>query len=140
MKKKKILKGILISLLLQLGFVSVQAQATLDKVVKAIAQVESKNDEKLVSKNKAHVGLLQISKITVDECNKILGLKKYSYNDRYDRDKSIEMFYIIQNKYNSKGDVERAIRIWNGGPFCKNYRKTDKYYKRVMNVYNQLEG
>lgn len=139
MKRKRILRSVLISLLLHLGVVGVHAQAKLDKVVKAIAQVESKNDEKVVSKNKIHVGLLQISKITVDECNKILGKKKYSYNDRYSRVKSIEMFYIIQGKYNSNNNVERAIRLWNGGPFCKDKRKTDKYYKRVMKVYNQLE-
>lgn len=138
--KRKILKSVLISLMLHLGFVGVHAQAKLDKVVKAIAQVESKNNERVVSNNKVHVGLLQISKITVDECNKIIGKKKYSYNDRYSREKSIEMFYIIQDKYNSKYDVEKAIRIWNGGPFCKDKRKTDKYYKRVMKVYVSIKS
>lgn len=113
--KRKILKSVLISFMLHLGIVGVHAQAKLDKVVKAIAQVESKNNERVVSANKVHVGLLQISKITVDECNKILGKKKYSYKDRYSREKSIEMFYIIQDKYNSSYNVEKAIRLWNGG-------------------------
>lgn len=140
MKKKRVLKFVLISFMLHLSFVSVQAQAKLDKVVKAIAQVESKNNEKLVSANKVHVGLLQISKITVDECNRILGKKKYTYNDRYNGEKSIEMFYIIQDKYNSSYDIEKAIRIWNGGPFCKNKRKTDKYYKKVMEAYQSIKS
>ena len=99
-KEKKFLSNILICLLLQFSFGHVQAQTILDKVVKAIAQVESNNNEKIVSKNKAHVGLLQISKITVDECNRILGYKKFSYEDRYNGDKSLEMFYIIVTKIN----------------------------------------
>ena len=109
--KRKILKSVLISLMLHLGFVGVHAQAKLDKVIKAIAQIESKNNERVVSNNKVHVGLLQISKITVDECNKIIRKKKYSYNDRYSREKSIEMFYIIQDKYNSKYDVDLSAKI-----------------------------
>ena len=52
-----------------------------DKVINALIEVESKGDEKAVSKNKKFVGILQISTILVDDCNRIIGEKKYTYNN-----------------------------------------------------------
>lgn len=108
-----------------------------EKLVKAISLIESQHNEKLTSKCGRYVGILQISKITVDECNRILGEKRFNYNHRYNKKHSIEMFYIIQNYYNPNNSIEKAIRIWNGGP---NYskQKTDKYYKNVLKAYNEL--
>lgn len=94
MKRQSILKHFLIIVLLHIGICKIHATNDYDKLINAIAHVESKHNEKLVSKNKTHVGLLQISKITVDECNRIIGMKKYTYQDRYDRNKSIEMFLL----------------------------------------------
>lgn len=102
-------------------------------VVKAIAHVESKNKKKAISKCGNYAGFLQISKVVVDDCNRIIGRKKYKYNHRFDKTKSIEMFYIIQNYYNPDSDVEKAIRLWNGGPkFSK--KKTERYFKSVMDT------
>lgn len=102
-------------------------------VLKAIAHVESKSKNKTVSKCGNYVGFLQISKVVVDDCNRIVGKKKYKYNHRLDKAKSIEMFYIIQNYYNPDSDLEKAIRIWNGGPkFSK--KKTERYFKAVMDT------
>lgn len=102
-------------------------------VLKAIAHVESKSKNKAVSKCGNYVGFLQISKVVVDDCNRIVGKKKYKYNHRLDKAKSIEMFYIIQNYYNPDSDLEKAIRIWNGGPkFSK--KKTERYFKAVMDT------
>lgn len=102
-------------------------------VVKAIAHVESKNKNKAVSKCGKYVGFLQISKVVVDDCNRIVGKKKYKYNHRLDKTKSIEMFYIIQNYYNPDSDLEKAIRIWNGGPKFSR-KKTEHYFKAVMDT------
>ena len=45
--------------------------------------------------------------------------------------KSKEMFVVIQSYYNPKHNVERAIRMWQGG--CNfNVRSTQRYYERVM--------
>lgn len=52
------------------------------------------------------------------------------------------MFYIIQKHYNKSNDVETAIRIWNAGPYKNENdklvkkRKTETYYKKVMNHFN----
>ena len=50
------------------------------------------------------------------------------------------MFLLYQKRYNKSNDIEKGIRIWNGG--C-NYKKNQKlitqssnYYKKVMNHFN----
>lgn len=106
-------------------------------LVKAIAHIESRHNTDAVSSCGTYVGFLQISKIVVDDCNRIIGEQKYEYEHRYDKQSSIEMFYIIQGYYNPKGDIEKAIRIWNGGSnFSK--KKTDKYYQEVFNEYIKI--
>lgn len=109
-----------------------------DNVINALIKVESNGDEKAVSKNKKFVGILQISKVLVDDCNRIIGEKKYTYDCRYDKTKSIEMFMIYQNYYNPSKDLTFAIRMWKGGPKWKtNSIPTKEYYNRVMKEYKK---
>lgn len=102
-------------------------------VMEAIMQVESGGNPRAVSGNS--VGIMQITPIAVKECNIILerqkSKKRYTLNDRYSVEKSKEMFLLIMSRYNPTNDVEKGIRIWNGG--C-NYsvRATNGYYKKVM--------
>ena len=102
-------------------------------VMEAIMQVESGGNPRAVSGNS--VGIMQITPIAVKECNIILerrkSKKRYTLNDRYSIEKSKEMFLLIMSRYNPSNDVEKGIRIWNGG--C-NYsvRATNGYYNKVM--------
>ena len=102
-------------------------------VIEAIILVESEGNPNAVSGNS--VGAMQITPIAVKECNIILEARgselRYTLADRYDVAKSKEMFLLIQSKYNAKNDVEKAIRLWNGGP---NYsvRATNRYYQKVL--------
>lgn len=104
------------------------------KVMNAIIQVESGGNSKAV--NGQYVGAMQIAPILVKDCNHILKSrninKRYTLADRYSVQKSKEMFILIQSRYNPSKDIEKGIRIWNGG--C-NYRvaSTNGYYRRVMN-------
>ena len=86
-------------------------------VMDAIIQVESEGDPKAVSGNS--VGAMQITPILVKDCNDILkkqkSKKRYTMADRYSVAKSKEMFLIIQKYYNPENDIEKAIRLWNGG-------------------------
>ena len=109
-------------------------------VVEAIAQVESEGHPELVSKNGLYVGYLQISKILVRQVNQILGTKAYTYNDRYDKQKSIEMFIIFQEHYNKEGNMEMAIRLWCSGDLrcMSRKRASDGYYRRVMRKYSEM--
>lgn len=106
-----------------------------DNLIHAISFVESRGNEKAISKDGKCVGILQIKKILVDECNRI-GNKKFTYQDRFNKEKSIEMFNIIQNYYNPTKSTEKAIRLWNGGP---NYKKssTQNYYLEVLKKYKK---
>ncbi|MBQ3876739.1 MAG: transglycosylase SLT domain-containing protein [Prevotella sp.] len=102
-------------------------------VMEAIILVESEGNPNAVSGNQ--VGAMQITPILVRECNNILKSrgsdKRYTMADRYDVEKSKEMFLLIQSQYNKANNVEKAIRTWNGGP---NYsqRATDRYYQKVL--------
>ncbi len=85
---------------------------TKDYIKEAIAMVESGNRN--ISGNTNDVGHLQETPIFVDECNRIVGYKKFEYNDRWDKDKSEEMYYIYQNYYNPKYDFELACIVHHG--------------------------
>ena len=102
------------------------------RVLKAIATVESNGNPRAVSGDQ--VGLLQIRPILVRDCNRILekrgSSKRYSLRDRYNPVKSREMFVLYQSHYNPKGNIERAIRLWNGGSGYT-IRGTQKYYVKV---------
>ena len=102
-------------------------------VMEAIILVESEGNPNAVSGNS--VGAMQITPILVRECNNILKSrgsdKRYTMNDRYNVEKSKEMFLLIQSQHNKTNNVEKAIRSWNGGP---NYsmRATNRYYQKVL--------
>ena len=95
--------------------VTVDLQKKWGPVMKAIEQVESDGRANAVSKNGKWVGCLQISEILVRQCNQILGKKKFTYKDRYSKEKSYEMFIVYQEYFNKEGNMEKAIRLWNSG-------------------------
>ena len=103
----------------------------------AIIQVESEGNSRAVSGKSC--GAMQITPILVEDCNIILkkrgSSKRYTLNDRFSVKKSREMFVLIMSNYNPSNNVERAIRLWNGGA---NYTKrgTQGYYNKVMRLYN----
>ena len=102
-------------------------------VMESIIQVESEGNPRAVSGNSA--GAMQITPILVRECNDILkargSKKQYTLDDRFDVEKSKEMFLLIQSQHNKTNDVERAIRSWNGGPRYS-VRATNRYYQKVL--------
>ena len=108
-----------------------------DPLMDAITHVESRGDSRAVSGKSC--GAMQITPILVQQCNIILkergDKRRYTLNDRLSVKKSREMFVLIQSYYNPTNNVEKAIRIWNGGPRYK-VRSTQGYYKRVMRAYN----
>ena len=102
-------------------------------VMDAIIQVESEGNPNAVSGHS--VGAMQITPILVKDCNNILkkqkSSKRYTMADRYSVAKSKEMFLIIQKYYNPESNIEKAIRLWNGGvKYSK--KATNRYYKKVL--------
>ena len=107
-----------------------------DRLIHAIAKVESNHNPRAV--NGKYVGYLQIAPIIVKDCNRILAKKKstlrFTLQDRYSKEKSIAMFCIYQKFYNPRNSIERAIRLWNGGPHFT-VSSTQGYYKKVMKAF-----
>ena len=83
-----------------------------DIFVEALIQVESEGKADAVGKTN-DVGILQITPIYVKDVNRILGEKRYTLSCRTDKRKSLEMFEILQNHYNSDKDIDKAIKLHN---------------------------
>ena len=104
-------------------------------VIDAIIEVESEGNAKAIDHSGRSCGILQITPVLVEECNRILKIlkstKRYVLGDRFSAAKSKEMFLLYQSFYNPQNDVEKAIRSWNGGiGYTK--RGTQKYFEKVM--------
>ena len=142
MRFNKIAKVVFITLMINSFFLEANARNNGTKfnwepLMDAIIQVESEGNSRAISGKSC--GAMQITPILVEDCNSILkkrGIKKrYTLNDRFSEKKSKEMFVLIMSHYNPSNNVERAIRLWNGGA---NYTKrgTQGYYNKVMRLYN----
>lgn len=98
--------------------------------IKALIQVESRGDSNAVG-IKDDVGILQITPVYVKEVNRILGKDKYNLNDRYNAEKSIQMFKILQNYYNPNHSIEKAIKLHNPTA-CIDYH--DKIINKIREI------
>ena len=113
-------------------------------LVTALIHVESRGNDSAIGDrhlvgNEA-VGALQIRPIMVREVNRILKIqksdKRYSLKDRFERDKSIEMFYIWKNYHHKDSEAEVIARNWNGGPKGFKLNRTVKYWNKVEKQLN----
>ena len=108
-------------------------------LVRALIMVESRGNDSAVGDrhlvgNEA-IGALQIRPIMVREVNRILKIqksdKRFTLKDRFERDKSIEMFYIWKNYHHKDSNAEIIARNWNGGPKGYKNNRTEKYWNKV---------
>ena len=108
-------------------------------IMNAIMEVESNNNDSAYRANEDAVGCLQIRKCMVDDVNRILKKRKstlrFTYNDRWLRDKSIYMFEIYCKYYNLE-TYEQIARCWNGGPRGINNPATVIYWNKVKDEIN----
>ena len=143
--KKQTVKIIFaLMMLLNCSTFYVEAQNTTvdySRLITAIGTVESGLNDN--ARSGVHAGFLQISKVCVTECNRINKLKnvstRYTLQDRFNHQKSIEIFWIIQNFYNPKLDIDYMVLLWNeGNSAMKKPKRKTKYYQKVMKIYNSL--
>jgi soluble lytic murein transglycosylase-like protein len=131
---------ILVMLMLPISISAQEEKFDWSRVIDAIAKVESKGNPKAHNPVGDCAGILQITPGLVKQCNTWLKVKKskkrYTLRDRYDVEKSKEMFVMVQSYYNKSNDVEKAIRIWNGGPGYT-IKGTNGYLKKVMKYYKK---
>lgn len=114
-------------------------------LVTALIHVESRGNDSAIGDrhlvgNEA-VGALQIRPIMVREVNRILRIQKssirFTLKDRFDRDKTIEMFYIWKEYHHKDDDAETIARNWNGGPKGYRLNYTKKYWDKVEQQLNK---
>jgi len=104
-------------------------------LVKALIQVESAGKDHAHNISEDAVGCLQIRPIMVREVNRILrkqgGTFRFKLEDRWDRDKSLEIFHVWREYHHPNSTDETIARNWNGGP--KGYKKesTLQYWRKV---------
>ncbi len=109
-------------------------------LLNAIITIESSNNDSAYHAGEDAVGCLQIRPCMVLDVNRILKKQnktiQYTLTDRWNRDKSIEMFHVYCNYYNLT-TLEAMARSWNGGPRGANKNTTVGYWRKVK---NQLES
>ena len=105
-------------------------------LLSAIMYVESSYNDSAYNSYEDAVGCLQIRKTMVNDVNRILRRQKsdlrFTYDDRWLRNKSIKMFDIYCKHYGLTTSEEIA-RCWNGGPRGMQNEMTANYWKKVKN-------
>jgi len=120
----------------------------IDNLINALIEIESRGNDSAIGDrhlvgNEA-VGALQIRPIMVKEVNRILRIQKserrFDLKDRFDKNKSIEMFLIWKNFHHKNSDAETIARNWNGGPNGYKTSRTVKYWNKVEQQLNKANG
>lgn len=141
---RKNLKTIILAIALAIPTMAVGQETSKEvfsweRVINAIMQVESGGNPKAYNPSGDCVGVLQITPVLVKECNNILtrqkSTKRYTLKDRWNAEKSKEMFVIIQEHFNPEHNIERAIKCWNSGAF---YLKGNGWKKKSVGYYNKV--
>ena len=97
-----------------------------NNLINAIIDVESEGKSNAINMSSGATGVIQLMPIAIKDCNRIVGKKKYKLNDRLSKERSIEIFNILQDHYNPEHNIHKAIKIQNpnGG---------HEYEKKVIN-------
>ncbi len=119
---------------------AVEINCNFEQLLDAIEKVESSGNPNAVGDNGEAIGAYQIHKIYVDEVNRILGWHNFSYDDRWDRDKSRWMVSIYLRHYGKGKSVEAMARIHNGDPVTGwRDENTKPYWLKVKAELENLE-
>jgi hypothetical protein len=109
-------------------------QAASIHLLNAIEQVESGGRADAIGDNGKAVGCMQIHKTYVDEVNRILGKKKFTYADRKNKAKSREMTSIYLDywaKQHKLTDEVQISRLHNGGSMGHKKKATLVYAEKI---------
>tara|TARA_R110000824_G_scaffold19930_2_gene76150 strand:+ start:163 stop:810 length:648 start_codon:yes stop_codon:yes gene_type:complete len=105
-------------------------------LLNALIFVESSGNDSAYNASEDAVGCLQIRQCMVNDVNRILKrqgkTKRFHYEDRWCRIKSVEIFDIVCKHY-GWNTAEEIARCWNGGPRGINNPATAGYWNKVQN-------
>lgn len=105
------------------------------KIIKAIIEVEmprSYIQAVEAVKRETATGNLQIRDVMLNEVNRLIGFECFKPEDRFDDNKSIQMFIVYQDYYNPSWDYKKAALLWNMG---SNYKKATIKQKKKGEEY-----
>ena len=97
----------------------------------AVCTVESGGNPLAVGDGGRAAGIAQIWAITVKDVNRIAGTK-FTLNDRFDAEKSRQMFNLYVNHYGKGQSDGYKARIWNGGPTGNTKKSTIAYWNKIQ--------
>ena len=124
---------------LQYTIDSLQNEVWDNNILDALIYVESCNNDSAYRASEDAVGCLQIRKTMVNDVNRILKRQgkdyRFTYDDRWSRNKSIQMFNIYCKHYKLT-TAEEIARCWNGGPRGINNPATVGYWEKVKTKIN----
>ncbi len=112
-------------------------------LIYSMIYIESRGNDSSYCKKENAVGCLQIRPVMVKEVNRFLRKMdktlRYTLDDRWSREKSIEMFKVWYNYRHSESTLEIIARSWNGGPRGPKRKSTLNYWKKVELHYDELD-
>jgi len=121
-----------------------QTELNWNDFVSAVIYVESRGNDSAYNKSEEAVGCLQIRPIMVREVNRKLSIWnapfRYTLDDRWDRQKSIEMFEIMAEQIPCCEDqefmefAEVVARKWNGGGRGHLKKSTERYWEKIKEI------
>ncbi|MGB1269882.1 MAG: hypothetical protein ACPG45_09095 [Flavobacteriaceae bacterium] len=123
-----------------------QTEPTWDDFIEAVIYVESRGSDDAYNIKEQAAGCLQIRPIMVREINRKLSKWnapfRYTLDDRWNREKSIEMFNIMAEQVPCCEDqefmefAEVVARKWNGGGRGHLKESTLPYWNRIKDKIN----
>ena len=110
--------------------------------VEALIFIESRGIDTIVNDKSGATGCLQIMPVYVKGVNKIIKERKlkdslFTLSDRTSRVKSLRMFKIMQDYYNPKQDIGRAIFLHNSRAPISYKNSILKKMKEIKNKKNE---
>jgi hypothetical protein len=113
--------------------------ANLSRLFTAVCAVESGGNTHALNSSTNAAGVVQIRPCVVKDCNQIVGERRWTLRDRYDRARSREMFVTYLKFYGDlykeqtgrQPTAETYARMWNGGPTGWRKASTREYWRMV---------
>jgi soluble lytic murein transglycosylase-like protein len=110
------------------------SQPDMNRLLAAIAQVESSGNPLAYNKKENAAGLYQIRPIYLRDVNRILGQETYTLADRFDPVKAQAIVTIYLAHYGKGKTLEQLARIHNGGNSGDKKASTLKYWQKVKAI------
>ena len=128
--------GVLLAILASLVSSANAAPYCPDRLLPALAKVESNGNPRAVGDSGKALGELQIWSVVVQDVNRAHGTR-YTHADAFDPAKARDIcrrylaIYCTPKRLGRQPTMEDAARIWNGGPNGHRKSATEKYWHKV---------